>query len=78
VEPAAFRAACFYLVSGRVKKISECLARQSQRRISLDARRICPVGIRVVMVEVIDHCVGYAPRDLSATWTVEISDGIPP
>jgi hypothetical protein len=58
------------------KKISECLSRQGQRCISLDARRIIPVGIGVVMVEVIDQRVGYAPRDLRSVRSVEIGDGL--
>ena len=45
-------------------------------RVGLFAGRVVPVGVRVVVVEVVRHRVDDGGRHLGAAWTIEIRYGV--
>src|ERR1044071_7436843 len=61
--------------SGRgVEKVSHGCARISDAGIRLDARRVVPMSVGVVMIKVIGHCLGHWARDLSTAGSIEVAN----
>ena len=60
-----------------IQKISKRLTRFRDCFVSLGARRIRPVGVGVVMIEIIQHRITDAPGSLSSTRSVEVRDRMP-
>src|SRR4029079_4607562 len=63
-----------YLLSRSIQKISYSLTSIGEHLISLGTRRIGPLGIRVVMIEIIHHRISYRARNLSSTRPIEVRD----
>jgi hypothetical protein len=59
----------------RSEEVGDALARARDAGIGLDARRVAPVRVRIVMEEVVPHGVRDDGRNLRSAWTIEIRDG---
>ena len=57
------------------EEVGEGLACAGERGVGLDARRVRPVGVRVVVEEVVGHRVDDRDRDLGPAGPVEVRDG---
>src|SRR5215213_890720 len=60
----------------RVQEFGEDFACVRECGVSLSARRISPVGVRVVMVEVVRHLFDDVARNLRSAGSIEISDWV--
>ena len=60
----------------RVEEVGEDDARLGQHRIRLGARRIRPVRVGIVPIQVVGHRLADGARDLGAARTVEVGDGL--
>ena len=63
-----------YFVGSRAEKVCHALARLLDYTVGLRARRIGPVRVGVVMIEIVAHGLDHAARDLRAAGAVEVGD----
>src|SRR6059058_5312506 len=60
----------------RVEKIGEGLPRIHDGSVCLFARRISPMRVGVVMIEIINHRFGHHARDLRAARPIEVGHSV--
>ena len=61
-----------------IQEVAHGLARRGDDRVALDARRIRPVRVRIVVEEIVVHRLGDDARHLRPARRIEVGDGIPP
>ena len=65
------------LARRRVQEIGQRRARRGESRVGLEARGVAPVGVGVVVEQIVGHGIDHLARDLGPTRPVEIGDREP-
>src|SRR5882724_740208 len=62
------------LVAGGVEEFCADFPRMFERCVSFFAGRVSPVGVRIVVIEIVAHLFDHLPGYLGASWTVKVGD----